>query len=255
MQNETAVHALRAKFCDLTDEEFELFIAACRLRQLNPATDHVYFKRQFNEISGRTEIRILLTIDGFRSVASETGEYRGWVGPFYASEDQENWSDVWRGKGYPYAARFGVLRDGYKDYGYRVAKWDEFAQFTEKGALLDHWDRMPSHMLGLRAEACALRAAFPERLKGVYMEGELDRPPGTARKGPTERPARPAAKSLSPEELEVALLDLGYESESERESIVQNLRRQYPLLAANNPGAFAARVAEETRPKRVVVPV
>jgi len=239
------LHAVR--FPDLTEEEFSIFVAGCRERRLSPFTSHVYPRRQWCAGSNKTELRLLLTIDGFRAVAIESGEFAGSVGPLYCGEDWE-WHEVWRGDAeFPTAAKFGCFRKGCKDACFRTARWEEFAQFNEAGELEEFWNRMPSHMLGLRAEALSLRATFPERLGGIYLPEELNDRPGRGRK--TQTLMQPVL------DLDEALIELGYESPQERERITAQYQSRWSLLAQNNPVEFAARVARAVGPKRRIVPI
>lgn len=241
------LHAVR--FPDLTREEFSIFVAGCQDRQISPFSTHVYPRRQWCASTDKTELRILLTIDGFRAVAIESGEFAGTVGPLYCGEDWE-WHEVWRGEAeFPTAAKFGCFRKGCKDACFRVARWDEFAQFNEAGELENFWNRMPCHMLGLRAEALTLRATFPERLGGIYLPEELNDRPGPNRPRNTPTSMQPVL------DLNEALIELGYEAPQERERITALYQSRWSLLAQNNPAEFAARVARAVGPKRRIVPV
>lgn len=170
-----------------------------------------------------------------RAAAAATGQYLGWDGPhFRGDEEQIEWAEIWCGQGFPFAARFGVLRAGWPDFCYRVATWDEWAQYTEKGELWESWQRGPCHYLGLVAERFALQAAFPEII-GAEPIGQ-------------SKPGLKPRESVCNEALQIALTDLGYESDQQRIALIASARKKYPLLAANNPGAFNAKVIAEAKP-------
>lgn len=234
------------RFADLTDQEFSTFIADVDARGISPFSPHIYTRRQWSPATERNELRVLMTIDGFRACAVESGEFAGSVGPLFCGRDWE-WHEVWRGEEeFPVAAKFGALRKGCNEPCFRVARWDEFSQYNDAGELLDFWLRMPSYMLGLRAEALALRACFPQRLGAIYLPEELAVEPGR------HRPNRVAPNVGS---LDDTLIDMGYDSPDERKRIIARYESQWALLARNNPVEFAARVGRDIQPKRRIVPV
>ncbi len=145
---------------DLTDNEFALFAEVCNRLQLDPFRRHIYAIKR----GGRMTIQT--GIDGFRAVASRSGEYEGQAGPFWCGEDGV-WRDAWLTKEPPKAAKVGVYRRGFREPVWGVARFDSYA-----GDNL--WRKMPEIMIAKCAEALALRKAFPETLSGVYSAEEMD---------------------------------------------------------------------------------
>lgn len=235
------------RFPDLTPQEFDIFLAECRERGISPFSRHVYPRRQWSHAAERNELHILLTIDGFRSCAIDSGEFRGSVGPHWCNSDWQ-WHEVWHpDEEFPTAAKFGVIRAGCAEPIFQTVRWEEFAQYDDAGELLTFWQRMPSYMLGLRAQATALRAAFPEKLGGIYLPEELAAEPGRLKKAPRV--------VTQVNNLDDALIELGYESPDERRRIVAEFESRWSLLAQNNPSEFAARVLRKVPPKRRIVPI
>jgi len=156
-----------------TDAEFELFARVCALRQLNPLTKHIYAVFRWDSRVGGEKMIIQTSIDGFRLIAQRTGEYRGQVGPHWCGDDGE-WRDVWVSDRLPTAARVGVIREGFKEPVYSVAKTSSFIQTNKEGQPTGQWANMPEVMIAKCAEAQALRRAFPEELSNIYTDDEMN---------------------------------------------------------------------------------
>lgn len=98
-------------------------------------------------------------LQGFRAIASRTGEHIGTSEPEYDTEEGEHPGRAW-------VSVFRRVRGERCEF--RVsARWSEFK------ASGPFWSRMPWHMLGKVAESQALRKAFPEQLGGLYTAEEL----------------------------------------------------------------------------------
>lgn len=147
----------------LTDDEFALFVHVARHRRLDPFAKQIYAVKISNRLT------FLTSIDGFRLTAQRSGEYAGQDGPYWCGPDGV-WKDVWFEADKPAAAKVGVLRTGFKDYVYSVARWVNYGSVNTKNV----WATMPDLMLAKCAEALALRRAFPEELSGLYTSDEMD---------------------------------------------------------------------------------
>lgn len=156
---------------DATNDELELFIQVCNRTQLDPFSRQVYAVKRWDSKLGREAMGIQVSIDGFRLVAQRSGEYAGQVGPHWCGEDGV-WCDVWLKKEVPYAAKVGVMRRGFLEPIYSVAKWSSYAVYY-KDKLSTMWSKFPDLMLAKVAEALSLRRAFPQELSGLYSEEEM----------------------------------------------------------------------------------
>jgi phage recombination protein Bet len=172
---------LKRTICkDLTDNEFDLFVAVCNRRRLDPFVKqiHAVKRRQWNsKLNDYEEVMVIQTgIDGFRLVAERTHERDGTDGPWWC-DDSGQWRDVWLADAHPSAAKVIAFRKGHARGYVGIAHWGEYVQtFKDKKGNLrptQMWETMPAGQLAKCAEALAWRKAFPEELAGIYTDDEM----------------------------------------------------------------------------------
>src|SRR5215469_6010398 len=156
----------------LSDQEFRLLVEVAKRTGLD------LFTRQIYGIKRGDQMTIQTGIDGYRLLASRTGDLAGIDDATYVDTD----TDV------PRTATVTVWRFV---HGQRVpftatARWSEYRQ--DSGPM---WKRMPYLMLGKCAEALALRKAFPAELSGIYTNEEMDQADNTTAPMVTVAEARP----------------------------------------------------------------
>jgi phage recombination protein Bet len=203
---------IRSTFAkDLAPQEFEMFKAVSRATGLN------IIMRQIHAVKRGGRVTFQTAIDGFRLIAQRSHEYAGQQGPFWCGEDGE-WRDVWVSDKPPVAAKVGVLRTGFAEPVWGVAKFTSYAQMFN-GQLGDMWRKMPDLMIAKCAEALALRKAFPAELSGLYTSDEMmqsDNPapaaahsePVNVSPAPAAAPATTSAASKLPDAARSQLVDM-----------------------------------------------
>jgi phage recombination protein Bet len=141
--------------------ELAVFLHYCQRTGLDP------FARQIYMIERGGRYTIQSSIDGLRIVAQRYNEYAGQAGPFWCGADGV-WTDVWLQATPPIAAKVGVMRKGFTEVLWAVAKFESY------NANSPIWKKMPDLMIAKCAEALALRKAFPNDLSGIYTAEEME---------------------------------------------------------------------------------
>lgn len=152
---------------DGTDAEFHLFLAFCQRTGLDPLRKQVYAMKMQGKLT------IMVGIDGIRTQAGRSGLYLGSTEPLYCGADGV-WTDVWLKQEPPHACKVGVFRRGAPQPTYATILYSEFKIDTNP-----NWKQRPAHMLAIRAEAHALKKAFPAELQDFH-HGEPEEFPAPA---------------------------------------------------------------------------
>jgi hypothetical protein len=199
---------------DAPDDVVELYLAKCRVVGVDPLDRLIYvIPRRANvkdDRTGqwRTEIRWTIQggIDLFRSIAEQSGDYAGQLGPFW-SNDGAKWSDVWLDETPPKVCKVGILRKTFKEPLWTVGTYAYFVPRDSKGepAPGNFWKgEKGAHQLAKCVEELALRKAFPRKLHGVYGDDEMAQAPRpvTMKQATAALPAREPAppREAAPEE-------------------------------------------------------
>ncbi len=182
----------RTVAADCNNDEFDMFINMARALQLDPLRRQIYAFVFSKDKPDKRRMSIITAIDGFRTIADRTGNYRPDEDEPEYEIDPAQISEV-----NPIGLVKATVRCWKFSHGnwHRVtasAYWSEYAPLKDEWAYdeqrgkniktgkqtLDtsgNWGRMPRLMLAKVAEALALRKAWPDDLSSVYAKEELDR--------------------------------------------------------------------------------
>lgn len=182
---------------DCNSTEFDQFIHVAAQLGLDPLRKQIYAFVFNKDKPDRRRMSIVVGIDGFRSVAKRSGEYRPDNRPPRFVTDPALVNEHTNPLGLV-SAEVSVFQHSHGAWHEvsAIAFWDEFAPIIEGGKWVngedgrrqfrrdgtmqldpakDNWRKMPRVMLSKCAEAQAIRRAWPEDLSAIYSDEELDR--------------------------------------------------------------------------------
>ena len=159
----------KAIFKTADDSELALYIHKCTEVGVSPLSKSIVPIKFKDNKDGGFIVTFITTIDVYRSLAEETGEYDG---QDEATFDGEVEVDFGEGKTIkvPEIARVNVYKKGVSRPTVGVARWVEYYPGFQRGEM---WRRMPYGQLSKCAEANALRKAFPKKLNKLYTDEEM----------------------------------------------------------------------------------
>jgi phage recombination protein Bet len=176
---------------DTNDDEFEVFIAMSRAVRLDPLRKQIYAFVYHKDNPKKRQLTVVTGIDGFRSIADRTGNYRP-----DEDEPEYHFDEALKGETNPLGLEKAVVRVWKFSHGawHRitgVAYWAEFAPIKDEWSkdeaghsyktgkqILDQTGRWPvagRHQLAKCSEALALRKGWPDELSNVRVNEEMDR--------------------------------------------------------------------------------
>lgn len=147
------------------DDVFLAMIDIAKRRNLDPLANQISCAK-----IGGSWVQ-MTRIDGYRSIAEQTGRYAGSDAPSFTWYEHPVYTEGNKGgKIIPESATITVYKliDGERYPFSATVYWEEFS--TNQ----NNWVSMPRVMLAKVAESHALRKAFPAVLSGLYTDEEMD---------------------------------------------------------------------------------
>ena len=113
-------------------DDVALFVATCERTGLDPFARQIMPSSRNTQKNGQwvTLWTWLVTIDGLRKIAVDSGDYEGQEGPWWCGEDGA-WHEVWTKKGPCFAAKVLVHRKGFRTGLSGIAKYESYVQKKE----------------------------------------------------------------------------------------------------------------------------
>lgn len=154
-----------------SDEELKMFMFTAKRIGLDPFARQIYLIPRWDAKAQREVRTPQISIDGFRSVAADTGMLGGIDDAVFYDESGQ----VDETSAHPFKASVTVYRisNGVRCPFTASARWEEYRQTGKDGQPTKFWKDMPYGQLAKCAESLALRKAFPKQLGGVYTTDEM----------------------------------------------------------------------------------
>lgn len=179
------VELMKRTYCKgASNDELALFINTCMKLNLSPEARQIFAVKRYDSTLRREVMSLQISIDGLRLVAERTGKYAGQIGPFWTDGSTQTnpktgaqeyvWYDAWIGDEFPVACKVGVIRKGFQEPVWGVARWKSYVQTKRDGTPNAMWGKMSDVMIAKCAESLALRKAFPNDLSGIYTDVEME---------------------------------------------------------------------------------
>lgn len=163
----------RTQMAGASPDDVALFVATCERTGLDPFARQIMpSSRNVNKNGSWVTVwNWLVTIDGLRKIAVDSGDYEGQEGPWWCGKDGA-WKEIWTADTAPFAAKVLVHRKGFRTGLAGIARYDAYVQKKKDGQPNSVWSTLADHMTAKCAEALALRRAYPNEMAGLYTEDE-----------------------------------------------------------------------------------
>lgn len=165
---------------DASDEEIAFFLELCKQTGLNPFANQIWLVPFYDKEAKRNKYAPIVSIDGLRSLAQNTGEYDGQCAPIWVDENGNEFK-IWTSTKNPFACKISVYKKGVKNPTVGIAYFNMYAKElkdrdTGKSYYGGFWatPQKAAHMISKCAEALALRKAFPQKLSYLFIREEME---------------------------------------------------------------------------------
>ena len=158
-------------------DDVAVFVATCERTGLDPFARQIMPQSRNSRTPDggwKTTWTNIVTIDGLRKIAVDSGDYEGQEGPWWCGEDGE-WKEVWTKKTPCFASKVLAHRKNFRTGLVGIAKYESYVQKKKDGNPNQVWEQLGDHMTAKCAEALALRRAYPNEMAGLYTSDEMGR--------------------------------------------------------------------------------
>ena len=158
---------------DLSDSEFLLLGYVSKLSGLDPFLKQIYPVKFYSKTANAKILTFLTSIEGYRLIAERTNRYAG-RDEYMFDEGLSLYQMLEAKRQTPHTATATVYKIMNKERypTCHSVRWTEFYPSDEHKQWM--WNKMKFNQIGKCAEAGALRAAFPNNFKGIYVDVEFD---------------------------------------------------------------------------------
>jgi phage recombination protein Bet len=202
-----------------TDEEFQIFLMACKQTQLDPFMKQIYAVKRWDSRLKRETMTIQTGIDGYRLMAERTEKYAPGPKPTFTYDQNGGLLSATA-----YVKK--MTKDGTWHIVEAEAYLDEYCQRDKEGKCTGMWRNMQRNQLAKCAESLALRKAFPAEISGVYTKEEMSQ--ADIEVYPSKAPSFSA--KITQDQAENLKLILDECDEKYRQWVFDHLKNQYKVV-------------------------
>ncbi|MFA5129247.1 MAG: recombinase RecT [Patescibacteria group bacterium] len=169
---------------DGTDDEFWMYLNFCKARGVSLASQEIYFSKFGGKVCFLTSYHNIL------AKCQETGQFEGMTQALFCGPDGV-WKELWTEEKPPFACKIGVFRKVFREACWTIRYYSEAVQPNPQ------WKKQPLQMLRKCAIADALRLAFDDVLRGIYITEEM--PMAQAAMAKVSEPREPPPTPVLPD--------------------------------------------------------
>lgn len=183
--------------------QIKIFANVCENLQLNPFTKEIYL------VGYKGKYSVITSINGFRKIASRTGQYAGSDDPKYDLQSNGSYKtamDLQKEGKKPTTCTVTV----YRIIGGQRCPFTHTVVFKEfEGAQYSMWPKMPFQMIAKVAESFSLRKAFGGEFQGIFSEEEI---PAITNETTSSKEVKPSPTESQMEQMIARVIDDGAEA-------------------------------------------
>lgn len=170
---------MKTVFNGLTEDEAVVAYRLAKRRNLDVEAKQIFFV-PYTDKGGRRTVVSQTSIDGFRLIASKSGNYGGSVDPKLTVKFKDGTKAVLSHEEYDpseiehiISGTISVINTDFPQPQTATALFKSYCK-QYNGNPTGLWATMPDVMILKCAEALALRKAFPQDLSGIYTSDEME---------------------------------------------------------------------------------